>query len=339
MKTSTRRRALAITAVTALSGIALLSGCAGSPSASSSEGETEVAYLSSSSANTWLSASGKAMQEEAKKAGIKITEFDAKFEPGKSVKQIQDVVASKKYKGIIIATSDGPGAIPALQKAMDAGIKVVILNQVVGEKLDTADPQVPGFSASVLAPPKGTGERLGKLALKACDGLEECKVVYMYGLKGTPFDTAVRDGFDSTITGNSKIKVVADTEGGFLGTAEPRKAVQDVLQSNPNFDVFVAAGDQQVRGAQLALGDAGKPAVKTIGVGASEPALKGISEGTWFGDVAGVPADEGRAALNAMVKAIKENKDSGGIDVVDDLPDGGLITKENVAKFTAQWAG
>lgn len=51
------------------------------------------------------------------------------------MKQIQDVVASKKYKGIIIATSDGPGAIPALQKAMDAGIKVVILNQVVGEKL------------------------------------------------------------------------------------------------------------------------------------------------------------------------------------------------------------
>jgi hypothetical protein len=43
--------------------------------------------------------------------------------------------------------------------------------------------------------------------------------------------------------------------------------------------------------------------------------------------------------LKAMLSAIKDNKESGGIDVVSDLPDGGLITQQNVSKFSAQWAG
>jgi ribose transport system substrate-binding protein len=335
--TTTCRAAMALVAVTAT---ALLSGCAVTASGSTKDGgDTEVAYLSASSANTWLATSRNAMQEEAKKSGAKITEFDAKFQPGVATKQIQDVIAAKKYKGIIIATNDGTGAIPALQQAMEAGIKVVVLNQIIGTDLTTAEPQVRGVSASVLAPPKGTGERLGKLALKACVGKSSCSVVYMYGQKGSPYDNAVRKGFDGFIGTQPGIKVIAEAEGGFLGTDQPRKATQDVLQAHPIFDVLVGAGDQHIRGALLALKDAGKTSVKTIGVGASEPALAAIKDGTWFGDVAGVPADEGKAAFTALMAAIKDGKSSGGIDVVSQLPDGGLVTQDNVGQFTAQWAG
>jgi ribose transport system substrate-binding protein len=335
--TTTSRATMALVAATAT---ALLSACAVTASGSTTKGaDTEIAYLSASSANTWLAVSRDAMEAEAKKSRAKITEFDAKFQPGVATKQIQDVIAAKKYKGIIIATNDGTGAIPALQQAMDAGIKVVVLNQTIGPDLTTAEPQVPGISASVLAPPEGTGQRLGKLALKACAGKPSCSVVYMYGQKGTPYDNAVRQGFNEVIATQPGIKVIAEAEGGFLGTDQPRKATQDVLQAHPNFDVLIGAGDQQIRGALLALKDAGKTSVKTIGVGASEPALAAIKDGTWFGDVAGVPADEGSAAFKALMAAIKDGKSSGGIDVVSQLPDGGLVTRENIGKFTAQWAG
>jgi ribose transport system substrate-binding protein len=327
-------------AMVAVTATALLGGCAvtasGSPEVT---GDTEVAFLSASSANTWLAASRDAMEAEAKKSGAKITEFDAKFQPGVATKQLQDVIAAKKYKGIIIATNDGTGAIPVLEQAIAAGIKVVVLNQIVGPDLTTAEPQVPGVSASVLAPPKGTGERLGKLALKACEGKSNCSVVYMYGQKGAPYDNAVRQGFNGVIATQPGIKVIAEAEGGFLGTDQPRKATQDVLQAHPHFDVLIGAGDQQIRGALLALKDAGKTTVKTIGVGASEPAIAAIKDGTWFGDVAGVPADEGQAAFKALMAAIKDGKSSGGIDVVSQLPDGGLVTHDNVGQFTAQWAG
>ena len=327
--------------VTAAS-VVLLSACAvtgGSDSSAEGEEQIQIAYLTASSANTWLGASGEAMREEAEKAGVKIVEFDAKFEPGASIRQIEDVIASGQYKGIVLASADGKAAAPAMQEAMDAGLKIVVLNQVIGDRLDTADPQVEGVSASILQPPQITGERLGKLTVQACEGISPCEVVYMFGAKGTPYDTALRTGFDSQISAVPGITVVAEADGGFLGTDEPMKATQDVLQAHPDFDVLAGTGDQQIRGALLALSDAGKTGVKTIGVGASEPALEAIAEGTWWGDVAGAPADEGRAAFKALMAAIEDGTVTGGVDVTSALPADGLITRENVDEFTAQWAG
>jgi ribose transport system substrate-binding protein len=334
------RKSLAAGATAAA--VVLLSACAvtgGSDASEEGEEQIQIAYLTASSANTWLTASGKAMREEAEKAGVKIVEFDAKFEPGASIRQIEDVVASGQYKGIVLASADGKAAAPAMQEAMDAGLKIVVLNQVIGDRLDTSDPQVEGVSASVLQPPQITGERLGKLTVQACEGISPCEVVYMFGAKGTPYDTALRTGFDSQISAVPGITVVAEADGGFLGTDEPMKATQDVLQAHPDFDVLAGTGDQQIRGALLALSDAGKTDVKTIGVGASEPALEAIADGTWWGDVAGAPYDEGRTAFEALMAAIEDDTVTGGVDVTSDLPDDGLITQENVDEFTAQWAG
>ena len=43
--------------------------------------------------------------------------------------------------------------------------------------------------------------------------------------------------------------------------------------------------------------------------------------------------------MQAMVDALKSGKKTGGINPATTLPDEGLITKENVGKFTAQWNG
>ena len=42
---------------------------------------------------------------------------------------------------------------------------------------------------------------------------------------------------------------------------------------------------------------------------------------------------------NAMVDALKNGVDQGGIDPLTSAPDNGLITSENVSKFSAQWDG
>ena len=62
----------------------------------------EVAYLSASSANTWLAASVKEMDAVASANGINITEFDAQFDPAKQTAQLQDAIASGKYDGIVL---------------------------------------------------------------------------------------------------------------------------------------------------------------------------------------------------------------------------------------------
>lgn len=320
----------------------LLAGCAVNSSQGSNEDSQapiEVAFLNASSANTVLSAASEAMEESIAGENVKITEFDGAFDAATQAGQIQDVIASGRYEGAIITAIDGTGVIPAVQDLLDAGLQVVVLNQVIGDKYDTADPQVEGIAASILTPPKSTGLRLGQLAAEACTGDSSCEVVYMYGIKGTIYDDALRSGFDEVVSNHENIKIIAEGEGGFLGADEPMKVTQDLIQAKSSFDVLVTTGDQQARGGLLALTDAGLTSVKVIGVGASRPALEGIADGTWFGSVAVAPADEGRLAIQALLDAIRDGKVTGGIDPVTQLEDDGLVTQANVEKFTAQWNG
>ena len=126
----------------AVSALALLSACAGaesdSPGTDGNDGDVKVAFLTASAANTWLSASQSAMEDDAAKAGVDLVTFDAKFEPGVAAKQIRDIITSQGYDGIIIATNDGAGVVPAVEDAIDAGLKVVVLNQVIGTRARAA---------------------------------------------------------------------------------------------------------------------------------------------------------------------------------------------------------
>lgn len=318
-----------------------LSACTTAPPADDSAGDTpiEIAFLNVSAANTYLAAANEAIQQIAEDENVNVTEFDAKFTPGVQAGQIQDVIAAGKYQGIILVALDGAALAPAVSDAIDAGLKVVLLNQIVGEDFGTADPQVDGVSGSVLAPPVVTGQRLGDLTVGACEDIDPCRVVYMYGLKGVLYDVAVREGFDQQVADHDNIEIVAEAEGGFLGTDEPFKATQDIISANPEFDVLAASGDQQARGAALALADAGLSDVKLIGVGGSKPAVDGIKDGSWYGSVALVPYVEGELAMRAIIDAVRDGKDTGGIDPVADQIDNGLLTADNVDEFTPQWAG
>ena len=343
------RRRKTVLAVLAAVGVtsAAVAGCssstaspsASSPASPSSGGRMQIAFLSASAANTWLTASLQAMNPVAAKEDATITEFDGKFQPGLQATQIQDIITAGKYKGIIIASIDGAGIIPSLERAQRAGIKVAILNQIVGTKLNTADPQFPGPVVSVLAPPVKTGQRLGDLVKSACSGNSSCKVVYLYGIKGTAIDTAEQEGFKSVTGGIPSIKVVASGQAGYSGTDEGRSAVQDILQTVPHPDVIAATGDQGIEGAVLALKAAGVTGVKLIGVGGSAPAIAGIKDGSWYGDVFGAPKTEGQIAITALIQALRDGRHSGGVDTGTQLPDDGLVTKANVNQFTAQWNG
>jgi len=334
---SSRRgtRALTVAAV----GLSLITTGLVSNSSATAATQTQIAYLSASSANTWLQASRVQMDKIAKANGMKITEFDAQFKPGAQATQIQDVIASGKYKGIIIAAVDGAGIIPSLKTAIAKGIKVGILNQVVGTALDTSKPQFAGPSVVVMVPPKTSGIRIGKLTLQACAGKTSCKVVYFYGIKGIPLDNAIKEGFDATIATNPAITVVAEGEGKYGGPDVAQKGMQDILASTPAFDVVVGA-DQSIQGVVLALTDANKlGAAKLIGFGGSKAAINGIKYGVWFADLFCAPGTEGKLVMTGMVKALKTGKATGGIDPGTTLPDSGLVTSANVSKFTAEWNG
>ena len=298
-----------------------------------------IAYLSASSANTFLLASVGEMQRLADENNIELVEFDAQFNAELQTTQLQDAIASGQYDGIILVALNGPGLVPDVEAALASGLQVVLFNQIVGDDLSTNEPQVDGIAASVMAPPVVTGERAGRLTIQACEGLDPCRVVYLFGIRGIPLDVALRQGFDSAVAGHANIGVVAEGEGLYLGPEGGINAIQDILQAQPEFDVVVGA-DQSLQGVELVLTDEGKlDGVALIGLGGSSPAIDGVRDGRWFATVYYAPASEGRLAMEAMIAALRDGTLTGGIDPNANFLDEGLVTSANVDQFTAEWDG
>ena len=298
----------------------------------------QIAYLSASSANTWYASSRRQMQRIADENGIDMVEFDAAFNPQVQTAQLQDVMASGTYDGVIVAAVNGPGLIPDIEDALAQGIQVVVLNTVVGDDLAEGAPQVDGIAASSLAPPVENGERMGELTVQACGSLDPCRVVYLYGIKGFPLDVALKEGFDNVLARNPSVTIVADGEGQYLGPEGGINAMQDILIAAPEFDVVMGA-DQSIQGVEIVLNDEGMDDVKLIGLGGSITGLQAVAEGRWYGVIYGAPGSEGANAMNAMIRALTEGVHSGGINPLADVTDNGLVTATNVDKFTGQWDG
>ena len=295
-----------------------------------------VAYLSASSANTWLLASRTAMEQVAAEHNIEVVEFDAQFDPALQQTQFQDAITSGQYQGIVLVSIVAAAAIPDILDALNAGIEVVALNQVVGEDLITADPQVDGMAAAVFEPPYHRGTRIGELTLQACEGLDPCNVVYFYGIRGVPLDEAIRAGWDEVVAGSS-VNVVAEAEGLYLGPETGLAAMQDILVTQDQIDVVLGA-DQSMQGVEIALTDAGRESVKVIGFGGSSYAIDAITDGRWWGGLYGAPYTEGRLAMEAMVEALAGTH-LGGVDTSLNVPHRGLMTQDNIADFPAEWEG
>lgn len=296
----------------------------------------QVAYLSASSANTWLAASRTAMEEVAAANNIEMVEFDAQFNFDMQVQQFQDAVATGLYDGIIITALGGAAHIPDILDAVGEDIKVVGLNQVIGEDFTTVEPQVDGISAMVFEPPYQRGVRLGELTLMACEGFNPCNVVYFFGIKGIPLDVAVRDGWDSTVAG-SAVNVVAEAEGQYLGPDVGLAAMQDILVSQSDIHLVVGA-DQSMQGAEIALNEEGMDDVLILGFGGSQAGVTAVKEGRWWGNLYGAPYTEGELAMQAMVAAL-DGTDQGGVDPSQSVPNRGLMTQDNADEFDAQWDG
>ena len=155
------------------------------------------------------------------------------------------------------------------------------------------------------------------VAACAARHLSPCNVGYLYDIKASALDVAIRSGFNKAVAGHGSIKVVAEGES-FFTPAKGLAAVQTMLQANPNINVIVGS-DQGIEGAVQAV-DPHK--VTLVGYGGSAAGLKGVAAGSWYGTIMQLPASEGRIAVQCAIKAVRTGKGCAGIDPVDELPNG-----------------
>jgi ribose transport system substrate-binding protein len=276
-----------------------------------------------------------AAKKVAKAQGAKVTVFDAANDTKTQLAQLQTVSSSKQYNAIIVQPIFGPQLLSTVKAAIKAKIKVVNMDQILGTNPGTAKPPVAGMSGNVVFVQTQIGRKQGGLVVKACAALHAspCNVGYLYSVKVSSLDTAIRKGFDAVTAGHN-IHVVAEGET-FYTPSIALKAAQTMLQAQPGMDIIVGA-DQGATGAQIAL--AGKK-VTLIGYGGGGVGLRAVRSGAWYGTVMQRPATEGKLAMQCAIKAVRTGKGCGGIDVLKNLPNGGVVTKANASKFKAEWPG
>jgi len=308
---------------------------------SAATGPLEIAYLSFAVANSYDAPMLAAAQAAAAAGDAKLTVFDANLDPAAQTKQLQDAVASGKYDGIITQPLFGAGLVAGVEEAIAAGIGVANIDQILGEDQTTEASQVDGLLANVAFVPKTLGTKIGDLVVKACEeqAANPCKVGYIYSVKAAALDTTLKQAFDE-VTAGKNIEVVAEGES-FYTTALGLKASQDMLAANPDLNVIVGA-DQAITGAVQAVADAGvAEAVDLVGYGGGAIALQGIKSGQRYGTVMQMPATEGRLGTEQLIQSLRTGEIFEGMDPLDDLPEGGVVTAANVDTFLplAEWPG
>jgi len=300
---------------------------------------SHIAYLSFAVTNSYDSPMLAAAKAVAEADGAEVTVFDANNDPKVQYQQLQDAITSGKFQGIITQPIFGTGLTDLVSQAIEAGIKVVNMDQILGPDLTTFESQVDGLSGNVVFVPTELGTKLGEQVVAACASqkLDPCNVGYMYNIKASALDVATKEAFDAAIKG-SPVKIVGEGEG-FFTPSYALKAVQDMLQAQPGINL-IAGSDQSIQGAVQALDGAGLAGkVLLVGFGGSSTAVAGVANGTWFADVAQAPATTGKLAMQQLLAAIKSGTVTPGTNPLAGLPNNGVITKDTAAQFTGEWIG
>jgi ribose transport system substrate-binding protein len=299
----------------------------------------KVAYLSYGVANSYDAPMLAAARAVAQADGVKVTVFDSQTSYATQVAQLQTVISSGQYQGVILQPVYGAALLPTVKKAIAKGIKVVNIDQILGTKYTTDQIQVKGLAGNVVFFPSKIGTQLATLADQACAGLNPCNIGLVHNYTGYEPDGAITASFKTYLAGKPNDKVVAEVDGLYqAGVALTQ--VQNMLTAHSNINVIVGA-DQDCEGAQSALTAANNTSVKLVCYGGSSYGVAQLQshKGPWTADVLQMPATEGEDGMIMLVNALKTGKSQGTENPVAGLKNNGILFPSNSKGFTGEWPG
>jgi simple sugar transport system substrate-binding protein len=232
------------------------------------------------------------------------------------IAQIESMVA-QGVQGIALTPVD-PTVAPALDKAIEAGVKIVLMdNNIPDWEGRTALATTDNYAAGKIA-----GEYL-KSVLKSGDTLGI--------LEGVPGVPALDDRVNGMLEGLKGVDVNIVGRGGTNCTEElGLNVAQDLLTANSDLKAIYAACGPPAAGAAQAIKNAGiaNDAIVLVGFdfccGEAEAMEAGIEDAT----VAQFPTKMAELGVDALVKAIRGEE-------VPNLIDSGaaLVTKDTMSQF------
>lgn len=220
---------------------------------------------------------------------------------------------SSDVDGIILIPVDSDALVPAVEKAENAGIPVVVVDGPVNTDKVT----------SYIATDNEAGGRLAMETLIELMG-GEGKAVVVNALAGIPSNDGRGIGAEAAAAENSGIEMLEALRGGDQAAALSN--TENMLTANPDVAGIFAAYDRGAIGASQALINAGLDGkVQVVAFDAAADEIQYLEDGVISALIVQQPYEMGRLAVEYINKALagEEVPQEVATDVV-------VVTKENM---------
>lgn len=305
-----------------------ISGCGGGSqpaaegsAAGSDGGNMKVGVVLKTLSNPFYVTMQEAMEAKADEMGMEMVlqAPEAETDTEKQMQIVENLVV-QQIDGLVLAPNGSAELVPAVKKANDENIPVIILDaRIAEEDLEEAGAHIDCFIGS-------DNYQGGELAAQAMyDQLGgKGKVAVLEGISGVESGELRVGGFKDKLEELGGLEIVAsqpadwDQELGYT-------VFQNILQANPDISGVFCANDMMALGAVKAVEDMNlSDQVTVIGFDATDDAKAAIKEGRMFASVAQSPDVMGTTALDVL----QQIKDEGKCDAEVAI-DVQLVTKEN----------
>ncbi len=241
--------------------------------------------------------------------------------------QIVENLIQRKVSAICVSPSGSKEIVPAIVKANNANIPVLVVDTRVDE---TALNEAEGRIATFIGSDNYVGGKVaGEQIVKILNG--KGRVAILEGIPGHETGDQRLNGFHAVIDEYSEIEIVASQTANWERD-QGFNVFQNILQSNPEVEALFSCNDMMALGAIEAIAAAGKTGqISVIGFDAIVDAKDAIINGTMVGSVAQYPFEMGRIAVESAYKLIRGESISEYIPVKIEL-----ITKEKLSTFSSE---
>ncbi len=250
--------------------------------------------------------------------------LDAGGDVARQIAQMEDMI-QQGVDAIIIWPTNGKAVIPAVRKAKNAGIPVIVTNSNIAEE---GFPFVASFSG----PDNITqGKRSAEIMCDKFKSLgtdNEAQVLQISGQPG--YTTAIEraKGFEDRLPEVCPNVTLVETQPGDWNREKSQKVMEAFLVKYDDIDGVYSGDDNMGVGALNAAKAANREGIIFVGATNFAVGYEAMGRGEYWGSIYQSPADDARAALKTAIETL-EGKELPFLNYFDTPK----ITQDNMGDF------
>lgn len=257
---------------------------------------------------------------------VKAVVLDAGGDVARQIAQVQDLI-QQKVDAIIIWPTNGKAVVPAVKKAHDAGIPVIVTNSNIAKE---GFPFIKAFSGPDNITQGKEAAQIMCDKFKAMGIADKAKIVQISGQPG--YTTAIEraKGFEDELPKICPKVKLLETQPGDWNREKSQRVMETFLTKYDTINGVYAGDDNMGVGALNAAKAAGR-AKGMVFVGATNFAVgyEAMERGDYWGSVYQSPVDDAKNALKTALDVLKGKK----VPFLNYFKTP-KITQDNMKKFT-----